>query len=65
MNKKPLRIVIGLVILAISCFLAFYAQKGVDLYNQEPSILGFIVMWVVGITSAITLERLARYLIGK
>lgn len=65
MNKKTLRIIIGLIILSVSCFLAFYAQKGVDAYKQEPSILGFIVMWVVGITSAITLEKFARYLIGK
>lgn len=63
-NKKPIRIVSGFVVLVVACFLAMYAQRGVDM-GGEPSILGFIVMWVVGIASAIILERCARYLIDQ
>ena len=65
-EKPTFKVIIsGIIILLVAGMLAHYAQQGVDFNKSEPSILGFIVMLVVGITSAIVLERCARYLIDR
>lgn len=46
----------GLAIIFIACIFAVFVQKGID-GSREPSIFGFISMWVVGIAVAYSLEK--------
>lgn len=65
-NPTLKEFIIVLIILLISGNLAYYVELVIDHNRIKPSLFGFIAMLFVGISTAIILEKIARfYLFNK
>lgn len=63
-KSSPKQIISGLLILMVACFCAVYVRSGID-KSSEPSLLGFIIMLLVGVSVAYCLQKVVSWFFFK